>query len=113
MKAFEIKERQPGNFELRGDLTFVTVNSALKSTVAVFRERNNPCFDLAAIERVDSAGLALLIEWLRRTRKSGGVQFTNIPESLMAMARVSGVQNLIPIKPGERVRVYSNKTRDN
>ena len=45
---------------------------------------------------MDSAGLALLLEWLRWGRSERrAVAFQNLPEKLVAIARLSGVDELL------------------
>lgn len=55
--------------------------------------------DLQAAGRVDSAGLAVLLEWLARARRDGH-RFTVIhaPEKLLALAKVSELDRIILAK---------------
>ena len=49
--------------------------------------------DLAQVERADSAGLALMIEWLKRARDAGcRLEFANIPDQVQTLIRVNGLQ---------------------
>lgn len=96
MEDVELIEQDPGRFALRGDLSFATVNKALKASSSAFN--SSPIeIDLGGVERADSAGLALLIEWLARARRQGiELRFLNIPEQILAMARASGLENVLP-----------------
>lgn len=76
---------------LSGDLTFATIN---KKTVRLidFKKINHEfVIDLAQIGNSDSAGLALIIEWLKIS-KTGQTQlrFKNIPLQLLTLAKLSG-----------------------
>lgn len=52
--------------------------------------------DLAALQAVDSAGLALLLEWQRQLLAAGGeLTVTNAPSGLIRLARISGVDTLL------------------
>lgn len=52
--------------------------------------------DLAGIERSNSAGLALLITWLREARQQEKpVRLLNIPEQMLQIARVSDLEELL------------------
>ena len=52
--------------------------------------------NLGEVTRVDSAGLALLLEWLRLARSEGrAMRFTALPDKLLAIARLSGVDGLL------------------
>jgi len=52
--------------------------------------------DLSGVTRSNSAGLALLIEWLATARRSGHVvTFHHIPDALRQLAGVCQVDGLI------------------
>jgi phospholipid transport system transporter-binding protein len=86
-----------GEYRLSGVLTFATAVAALKAA-PLFRPGADLRFDLSGVVRADSAGVALLIEWLRRARAAGShLRYAHAPESLRAMLRVGGVQDLLPI----------------
>ncbi len=52
--------------------------------------------DLGALEAVDSAGLALLLEWQRQLQAAGGeLILINAPSGLIRLARISGVDTLL------------------
>lgn len=98
-KAFDIQATGQGRYLLQGDLTFLTAAEALNKTGRLFKGGEALRFDLHGIERTDSAGVALLIEWVRRAGRSGGIRFANLPEPLRAIARVSGVEHFLPVDP--------------
>ena len=53
--------------------------------------------DLSAVTELDSSALALLLAWLRDAKAGGrAVAFANLPESLQTIARLYGVQDLLP-----------------
>jgi phospholipid transport system transporter-binding protein len=88
-----------GEFVLSGMLTFSTASAALKAAAPLFREATSLRFDLSGVIRADSAGVGLLIEWLRMARDSGcQLRYAHIPESLRAIMRVGGVEDLLPIE---------------
>ena len=53
---------------------------------------------LSGVSKADSAGLALLLEWLRQAG-AGGVElhYVNLPGQLLAMAQVAGVDGILII----------------
>jgi len=52
--------------------------------------------DLAAVTQCNSAGLALMIEWLAEAQRTGrNVRFENIPNSLRQISTVCQVDSLI------------------
>lgn len=87
-----------GALRLVGCLGFDTVT-------AIYREANNHLsgngrliVDLAAVERADSAGLALLVEWTRQAAAAGReLRFRNMPEQMLRIARVSGLEAVLPL----------------
>jgi phospholipid transport system transporter-binding protein len=53
-------------------------------------------FDLSGVPAADSAGLALLIDWLAQARaRSKTLHYAQPPEALRALARLSDVEPLI------------------
>jgi phospholipid transport system transporter-binding protein len=55
-------------------------------------------FDLAAVEEVDSSGLAVLFGWQRAAQAKGvALRIANPPESLISLAEVYGVSDLLPL----------------
>jgi phospholipid transport system transporter-binding protein len=56
--------------------------------------------DLSGVESTSSAALALLLQGLEEAQKSGcDLGFKHIPTSLLALAKVSNVENLL-LQPG-------------
>ena len=54
--------------------------------------------DLGEVTEMDSALLALLLAWLRDARTRGQpLEFARLPESLRTIARLYGVDELIPV----------------
>ncbi len=52
--------------------------------------------DLAAVTHCNSAGLALMIEWLAEAQRTGrNIRFDNIPDSLRQISTVCQVDSLI------------------
>jgi phospholipid transport system transporter-binding protein len=52
--------------------------------------------DCAGVTESDSAGLAVLIEWLSCATKQGrGIRFENLPEGIRAAAQISDVTAIL------------------
>ncbi|MCL2876073.1 MAG: STAS domain-containing protein [Betaproteobacteria bacterium] len=81
----------------------VTLEGALTlETAAACLERGLPAggmvFDFSGVTRVDSSALALLLAWLRRAKAQGGtVELRALPEPLLALARLYGIDALLPL----------------
>ncbi|MDH5469214.1 MAG: STAS domain-containing protein [Gammaproteobacteria bacterium] len=81
---------------LSGELDFETVPALLQHRGVQMEAGKNLTIDLAEVTRVDSAGLALMIEWLRESeRKNLDMTFTNVPEQLLSIARVCGLDEIL------------------
>jgi phospholipid transport system transporter-binding protein len=56
--------------------------------------------DLAEVSELDSALLALALAWLREARAAKReLAFVNPPEGLQTLARLYGVEELLPLAP--------------
>lgn len=54
--------------------------------------------DLGEVTELDSAALALLLTWLREAKaKKRELVFANLPDSLQTIARLYGVDSLLPL----------------
>jgi len=85
-----------GRFKVRGPLDAETVTHLLERSEEAFRGANSLEIDLGGVPEGDSAGLALLIEWIRRARKQKQqLQFKNLPTQIAALARISQVDELL------------------
>jgi phospholipid transport system transporter-binding protein len=89
-----------GRFKVRGPLDAETVTDLLERSEEAFRGASSLEVDLGGVPEGDSAGLALLIEWIRRARKQNQqLQFKNLPTQIAALARISQVDELL-VKKG-------------
>jgi len=86
---------------IQGALTFETVPGWFATSSVWFAGNGELAIDLGGVNRVDSAGLALLIEWLRMARVANrDLRFTNVPEQVRTLTRINGLQDaLFPKSP--------------
>lgn len=95
-ELFSLQEVQPGHFLLKGELTFRSAQAALRQVDEAFDAYPRVTFDLGDISRADSAGVGIMLAWLARVRQTGSrLTFVNMPEQLMAIAHVAGVDSLL------------------
>ena len=88
----EVRESSPGHFEVLGSLTFASARHAAERGIRAFSASSAVSLeaDLGAVRKADSAGLAVLINWLawaagaRRT-----LTLTHLPASLADLAHIS------------------------
>jgi len=98
MKAPQLKKTDAGIIEVSGTLSFGLVVELLKSSRPYFSGQEKITFDLSGVEKTDSAGLALLVEWMVMAEKSGQeIAFQQLPKQMLDIARVSGLDDVLPI----------------
>lgn len=86
-----------GQFALSGDLVFESAPRLLLEGEAAFGATGRAEIDLARVGRIDSAGLALLLEWSIVAREgSRSIGYRNMPAGLAALAGISDVSELLP-----------------
>lgn len=91
----------PGRFELSGDVGFVDAARLLDEGDTAFAGLEQVEVDLARVARVDSAGLALLIEWSLSARSAGrALRYRNIPPAVASLAGISEVAELLAPSSG-------------
>jgi phospholipid transport system transporter-binding protein len=80
-----------------GEMTFATVNAVLGEIQTLVTALPALNIDLADVTRSDSAGLALLVHWMRvaKTAKKP-IVFHHIPGQMLAIASASGLDELLP-----------------
>jgi len=101
MSDFELKDLGEGKFALSGQMTFDTAANILTDSEKPFEEHTLIEVDLSAITESDSAGLALLLEWITWANHTvREIRFTGMPEIIDAIAKVTEVDHLL--KRGER-----------
>jgi phospholipid transport system transporter-binding protein len=96
MSEFDLQDQGEGRFALSGDMSFETADRILRSSESLFRQHVALEIDLSEVGKADSAGLALMLEWKAQAAQRGAViQFIDIPDSLLAVAKTSEVSDLI------------------
>ena len=92
-----------GAFRVNGDLDYESVTHLLAIDDQIFSQPlEKIVVDLAGIGRTTSVGLALMLEWLRQARrKHKQIEFSNIPAQMLAMAKISQLETILPIKESE------------
>jgi len=83
-----------------GELSFATVPAIVAQGAKMVAQcSRRVVIDLGGVERADSAGLALLVEWMRVARgRRKSIVFREIPEQMLALARVSELDRILPLE---------------
>ena len=77
----------------------MTVPAVWRSANALLQGANQDLLiDLQQVTHTDSAGLALLLEWMTLARdKQLQIHFRNLPEQLWEIAKVSDLEDILPL----------------
>ncbi len=96
--ALQLARGADGNVRVHGPLTFATARRAL----ALGRESLGASgaqaleIDCSGVTTCDSAGLAVLLEWLGLAKQAGRhLHYTQLPQDLTALAHISEVEELL------------------
>ena len=91
MSRLSIIDQGGGHFSIDGDLTFATIDKQTVKSLAFLTTSKHITIDLGHVSCTDSAGLALMIEWIKYTRSHRTqIAFKYIPEQLLKLAKLSG-----------------------
>ena len=101
MSDFELKDLGDGRFALTGEVSFDTAERILRASEKPFEEHTQIEIDLSGVTESDSAGLALLLEWVTWANHTvREIRFEGMPERVMAIAKTTEVDQLL--SRGER-----------
>jgi phospholipid transport system transporter-binding protein len=101
MSKFELQDLGEGRFALTGEITFETAERVLLASEEPFEQHTRIEVDLAGVTIADSAGLALLLEWITWANHTvREIRFLSMPERILAIARTTEVEQLL--RRGER-----------
>jgi phospholipid transport system transporter-binding protein len=96
MSETRIEALGEGRFKVAGPLSFETVKPLLIRSTAEFGALPRVEIDLSGVTQSDSAGLALLVQWMRQARaQQQQIRFKNIPSQLLALAQISDLDELL------------------
>ncbi len=83
-------------FKVTGRLGFDTVHTIWEPSRAALTLAAEPSVDLGGVTYVDSAGLALVLDWVGQARARGQqLHLTRVPGKLMDLARISEVDEFL------------------
>lgn len=101
MSDFTLEDLGDGRFALSGEMTFDTAERILKKSEDPFEAHTQLEIDLSGVSQSDSAGLALLLEWVTWANHTvREIRFIGMPERVAAIAKTTEVERLL--SRGER-----------
>lgn len=100
MNTAQLQLTQDNTLALSGVLNVATVTRLWEQGKLLLMRASTPsCIDLKDVSECDSAGVALLIAWVRYLRmQNKTLQFVHLPEQMRAIVHVSGLDTILPIK---------------
>ena len=101
MAGLRIEPAGTDRLRVVGELGFETAASALESGARLIGAGRRWTFDLSGVSAGDSAGLAVLIEWLSLARtRDATLVYDSIPAQMLAIARLSDLEGLLTGQSG-------------
>jgi phospholipid transport system transporter-binding protein len=96
MSTVRLTQIAPNTLQIVGALNFNTVVEVQKQSVAWLKVKPIDTIDLAAVTHCNSAGLALLLEWLRLAKQAQRqLIYRNIPTAILSAAEVYGIKDVL------------------
>ncbi len=87
---------QNGRLMISGDLNFSTVVMLWHESLPLLSSMAVMNFDLSNINSSNSAGVALIIGWIKYAKNANKtIQFAGIPRQLESIVRTSGIYNMM------------------
>lgn len=91
-------ERDGDTLHVHGELDFDSVAHLWETTGSLFRAEPIHRIDLSGVQRSNSAGVALMVEWLRQARRrQWPLAFVNIPDQMRAIIEVAELETVLPL----------------
>jgi len=98
---YTLEDRGDGHFALSGRMSFDTADAILRESEELFEHHTLLTVDLSGVTHTDSAGLALLLEWITWANHTvREIRFEGMPAKIDAIAKTTEVDSLL--KRGER-----------
>jgi phospholipid transport system transporter-binding protein len=93
---FRIEPAGPERLRASGELDFGTAAEALDAGLVLLATGARWTLDLSGITAGDSAGVAVLVEWLSAaSARRSTLTFESVPEQMLAIARISELDGLL------------------
>jgi phospholipid transport system transporter-binding protein len=102
--AMSLQTDDSGRLVLEGELTFDTVAEIYRQSGHLLSAGDRfRAVELSKVKRVDSAGLALLLEWQSSARSAGRLlRFENPPPGLVRLAALCDADKLLGFEEMQR-----------
>ena len=102
----QLEKVSSGHYILKGQLNFQTVPELWNDNKSSLFEDENEILDidLSGLERSDSSGLAILVEWYREAElRDKNITFLNLPAQMYHIAKLSGLNEILPLAKSQDI----------
>ncbi|MCI0653953.1 MAG: STAS domain-containing protein [Methylococcaceae bacterium] len=92
-------EKTDNGFSINGEMSFATVHRLLEASSSLnFSRKPVIEIDLGRVSRADSAGLALMVEWMAQAKRGNtDIRFRNMPKQMREIAGTTEVDKILPL----------------
>ena len=95
MQPAQIDQRADGMVFIRGSLKFDTVKALCHSIDFSQYSGRQVQVDLSEVDGIDSAGVALCVDWVSQAAKEGAqIEFHKAPDQMLRLASMNQLENL-------------------
>ncbi|MEH6357399.1 MAG: STAS domain-containing protein [Pseudomonadales bacterium] len=100
MAAPRIIRKSDQQLQVSGCIGFDNALDLKQQGQRLINKASDHCqIDFSEVSRAGSAALTVLFSWIRHAADlSKTIEFTNLPEDLLGVAKVSGVDHILPLK---------------
>ena len=92
-------DTRAAHVQLSGELDAATVPRRLRESENWFESGEETVIDLSGVKRVDSAGVALLLEWVRDAHANqASLSFINAPAQMRAIIDFCALNDVIRLR---------------
>lgn len=100
-KNIHLEKTEEGIFTLSGQLIFNTVSTLLNKSLLLMGDiaQEQPIVvDCSSLSHMDSAGIALLLDWKREASLLGkGIEFRQLPQQAKAIIHAARLSSILAI----------------
>ncbi len=101
MPRAKIQRQDTRTYCVYGAMTFDSVTDLWRQSMDMFSGETVFQVDLAQVTHTDSAGLALLVEWMREASRQGArIDFLHLPAQMLALAEAANLEQVLVGKRG-------------
>jgi phospholipid transport system transporter-binding protein len=94
--GFALERVADDRLRASGELDFATAAQALRVGIEKIGRTGDQVIDLSGVTEGDSAGVAVLVEWVSAAVAAGvGLRYENVPSQMLAIARISDLEDLL------------------